>query len=195
MSNFATPANPSLIIFFHILSFSFIFLHFSFIFLHFLSFSFMFLHSLSFSFIFFHFFRSLSFSFILFHFLSFSFVLFHFLSFSFVLFHDLHFLSFSCIFSFFFFHFLFVSFFCAQEECLCLTIHIATALHLFSSCTLDVTLTAMTRMHPLIHVCAQPIVWFERKRKLRAGHRAETLQTLKRSAVEFFSSDPCCGAR
>ena len=27
---------------------------------------------------------------------------------------------------------------------------------------------------PLIHACAQPIVWFERERKLRAGHRAET---------------------
>ena len=31
--------------------------------------------------------------------------------------------------------------------CLCLTIHIATALHLFSACTLDVTSTVMTRMH------------------------------------------------
>ena len=30
---------------------------------------------------------------------------------------------------------------------------------------------------PLIHVCAQPIVWFERERKLSAGHRAETRQT------------------
>ena len=29
---------------------------------------------------------------------------------------------------------------------------------------------------PLIHGCAQPIVWFERERKLRAG-RAETRQT------------------
>ena len=38
--------------------------------------------------------------------------------------------------------------FSRQEECLCLTIHIATALHLFSSaCTLDVTSTVMTRMH------------------------------------------------
>ena len=35
-----------------------------------------------------------------------------------------------------------------QEECLCLTIHIAAALHLlFSACTLDVTSTVMTRMH------------------------------------------------
>ena len=35
-----------------------------------------------------------------------------------------------------------------QEECLCLTIHIATALHLlFSACALDVTSTVMTRMH------------------------------------------------
>ena len=31
--------------------------------------------------------------------------------------------------------------------CLCLTIHIATALHLFSACTLDVASTVMTRMH------------------------------------------------
>ena len=31
--------------------------------------------------------------------------------------------------------------------CLCLTIHIATALHLFSACTLDVISTVMTRMH------------------------------------------------
>ena len=31
--------------------------------------------------------------------------------------------------------------------CLCLTIHIATALHLFSACTLDVTSTVMTRVH------------------------------------------------
>ena len=29
---------------------------------------------------------------------------------------------------------------------------------------------------PLIHACAQPIVWFEHERKLRAGHRAETRQ-------------------
>ena len=36
---------------------------------------------------------------------------------------------------------------------------------------------------PLIHVCAQPIVWFERERKLRAGHRADTLQTFS----HFFS--------
>ena len=35
-----------------------------------------------------------------------------------------------------------------QEECLCLIIHIATALHLLTSaCTLDVTSTVMTRMH------------------------------------------------
>ena len=30
---------------------------------------------------------------------------------------------------------------------MCLTIHIATSLHLFSACTLDVTSTVMTRMH------------------------------------------------
>ena len=41
-----------------------------------------------------------------------------------------------------------------QEECLCLTIHIATALHLFSACTLDVTSTVMTRMHVRSSVCA-----------------------------------------
>ena len=34
-----------------------------------------------------------------------------------------------------------------QEECLCLTIHMATALHLFSACTPDVTSPVMTRMH------------------------------------------------
>ena len=35
-----------------------------------------------------------------------------------------------------------------QEQCLCLTVHIATALHLLSSaCTLYVTSTVMTRMH------------------------------------------------
>ena len=37
---------------------------------------------------------------------------------------------------------------------------------------------------PVIHVCAQPIVWFERERKLRAGHRAETRQTRERGC--FF---------
>ena len=41
-----------------------------------------------------------------------------------------------------------------QEECLCLTIHIATALHLFSACTLDVTSTVMTRMHVRSSMCA-----------------------------------------
>ena len=41
---------------------------------------------------------------------------------------------------------------------------------------------------PLIHACAQPIVWFERERKLRAGHRAETRQTscVFCSCVFFF---------
>ena len=35
-----------------------------------------------------------------------------------------------------------------RQECLSLTIHIATALHLlFSACTQDVTSTVMTRMH------------------------------------------------
>ena len=41
-----------------------------------------------------------------------------------------------------------------QEECLCLTIHIATALHLFSACTLDVTSTVMTRVHVRSSICA-----------------------------------------
>ena len=35
----------------------------------------------------------------------------------------------------------------------------------------------------LIHVCAQPTVWFERERKLRAGHRAETRQTCSLEAL------------
>ena len=34
---------------------------------------------------------------------------------------------------------------------------------------------------PLIHMCAQPIVWFERERKLRAGHSAGTRQTCNQS--------------
>ena len=41
-----------------------------------------------------------------------------------------------------------------QEECLCLTIHIATALHFFSACTLDVTSTVMTRMQVRSSMCA-----------------------------------------
>ena len=41
---------------------------------------------------------------------------------------------------------------------------------------------------PLIHVCAQPIVWFERERKLRAGHRADTLQTFSHFFQFFFVS-------
>ena len=41
-----------------------------------------------------------------------------------------------------------------EEECLCLTIHIATVLHLFSACTLDVTSTVMTRMHVRSSMCA-----------------------------------------
>ena len=62
-----------------------------------------------------------------------------------------------------------------QEERLCLTIHIATALRLFSACALDVTSTGDdSYARPLIHVCAQPIVWFERERKLRAGQSINT---------------------
>ena len=41
---------------------------------------------------------------------------------------------------------------------------------------------------PLNHECAQPIVWFERERKLRAGHRAETRQTLYIYIYIFFLS-------
>ena len=37
---------------------------------------------------------------------------------------------------------------------MCLTILIATALHLFSACTLDVTSTVMTRMHVRSSMCA-----------------------------------------
>ena len=40
------------------------------------------------------------------------------------------------------------------KGCLCLTIHIATALHLFSACALDVTSTVMTRMHVRSSMCA-----------------------------------------
>ena len=42
---------------------------------------------------------------------------------------------------------------------------------------------------PLIHACAQPIVWFERERKLRAGHRAETRQTF--NVFLFLNSITC----
>ena len=45
----------------------------------------------------------------------------------------------------FLFHFLFFTI--SLFTCLCLAIHIATALHLFSACTQDVTSTVMTRMH------------------------------------------------
>ena len=64
------------------------------------------------------------------------------------------------------------------EECFCLTIHIATALHLFSALYTRRDIESDdSYAPPLIHACAQPIVWFERERKLRAGHRAETRQT------------------
>ena len=80
--------------FFHFLSFSFIFCHF-------LSFSFIFFHFLSFSFVFFPF---LSFSFIFVHFLSFSFIFFDFLSFFFIFHHFSPFFRFFFFFIFWFFH-------------------------------------------------------------------------------------------
>ena len=66
-----------------------------------------------------------------------------------------------------------------QEECLCLTIHIchSTALVVFSLYTRRDIDSDDSHAHQLIYVCAQPIVWFERERKLRAGHRADTRQT------------------
>ena len=39
---------------------------------------------------------------------------------------------------------------------------------------------------PLVHACAQPIVWFERERKLRAGHRAENTANIWRRKNLFF---------
>ena len=56
------------------------------------------------------------------------------------------------------------------------TINIATALHLFSACTLDVHIDSDdSYARPLIQVCAQLIVWFERGRKVaREDNRAET---------------------
>ena len=54
-------------------------------------------------------------------------------------------------------HFFAITFFSITfffSICLCLTIHIATALHLFSACTLDVTSTVMTRMHVRSSMCA-----------------------------------------
>ena len=45
-------------------------------------------------------------------------------------------------------------FFFLASTFLCLTVHIATALHLFSACTLDVTSTVMTRMHVRSSMCA-----------------------------------------
>ena len=51
-----------------------------------------------------------------------------------------------------------------QEECLCLTIRIATALHLFFSLYTRRDIDSDdSYARPLIHVCAQPIVWFERE--------------------------------
>ena len=66
-----------------------------------------------------------------------------------------------------------------QEECLCLTIHIchSTALVVFSLYTRRDIDSDDSHAHQLIYVCAQPIVWFEREIKLRAGHRADTRQT------------------
>ena len=43
-----------------------------------------------------------------------------------------------------------------KRNCLCLTIHNATALHLFSGCTLDVTSTVLTRMHVRSSVLEAP---------------------------------------
>ena len=62
---------------------------------------------------------------------------------------------------------------------LCLTIHIchSTALVVFSLYTRRDIDSDDSHARPLIHACAQPIFWFERERKLRAGHRADTLQT------------------
>ena len=39
---------------------------------------------------------------------------------------------------------------------------------------------------PLIHACAQPIVWFVCERKLRAGHRAETRQNGSGAPLSSF---------
>ena len=66
-----------------------------------------------------------------------------------------------------------------QEECLShtpSTCHTCTTLvfSLYTGRDID---SDDSYARPLIHVCARPIVWFERERKLRAGHRAETRQT------------------
>ena len=66
-----------------------------------------------------------------------------------------------------------------QEECLSHTHHPhchSTAL-VFSLYTRRDIDSDDSYAYPLIHVCAQPIVWFERERKLRAGNTAETRQT------------------
>ena len=52
----------------------------------------------------------------------------------------------------------------------------STAL-VFSLCTRRDIDSDDSYARPLTHACAQPFVWFERERKLRAGHRAETRQT------------------
>ena len=77
----------------------------------------------------------------------------------------------------------------SQEECLCLTIHIATALHLLSSaCALDVTSTVMTRMHVRSSMLAHsPLSGSNMNESLRAGHRADTRQTCSLFFFFFFS--------
>ena len=53
----------------------------------------------------------------------------------------------------------------------------STALVVFSLYTRRDIDSDDSHARPLIHTCTQPTVWFERERKLRAGHRAETRQT------------------
>ena len=53
----------------------------------------------------------------------------------------------------------------------------STALVVFSLYTRRDIDSDDSHARPLIHACAQPIVWLERERKLRAGHRADTRQT------------------
>ena len=66
----------------------------------------------------------------------------------------------------FFFLFFFFTFFCFF-----FLSHTPSTCH---TCTTLVFSHSRTLSHD---ACAQPIVWFERERKLRAGHRAETRQT------------------